>query len=297
VLNVGFDDPVTVEYGVIETPLHLFADPSSVTYTFTGISGPGSLLLHGSAIELHQVLTGEDFESLSFGPALVLGGVSLQFDVSDGQFTAPLNQWVSVERGVSTTYAGSGGSDLLDGGAGNDSIAAFAGNDAILGGTGNDYVNAGNGDDQIDGGQGSDVILGGVGNDVLHGGANSDRLVGGAGIDTLFGEAGNDVFVFNTPLSAANRDIIVDFSNAGGENDTFNLDNAFMPALGPGAQMLRHAFFREGPAARDADDHVIYNPANGALTYDANGDHPGGTTLIAVLINRPHITALDFVVI
>jgi Ca2+-binding RTX toxin-like protein len=297
VLNVGFDDPVTVEYGVTETALQLFADPYALTYTFTGISGPGSLLLHGSAIELNQVLTAEDFQSLTFGPALALGDVGLQFEVSDGQYTSVLNRWVSVEPGMSATYAGSGGSDLLDGGAGNDSIDAFAGNDTILGGTGNDYVNAGNGDDHVDGGQGSDVILGGIGNDVLHGGANSDRLVGGAGIDTLFGEAGNDVFVFNTPLSTANRDIIVDFSNAGGENDTFNLDNAFMPALGAGAQMLRHAFFREGPAARDADDHVIYNPANGALTYDANGDQPGGTTLIAVLINKPHITASDFVVI
>jgi hypothetical protein len=42
------------------------------------------------------------------------------------------------------------------------------------------------------------------------------------------------------------------------------------------------AFF-EGPAAHNADDRIIYNPSNGALSYDSNGSAPGGSSVIAIL--------------
>jgi len=49
-------------------------------------------------------------------------------------------------------------------------------------------------------------------NNVIIGNAKANVLTGGAGIDTETGGAGSDFFVFNAPLSAANRDIITDFS-------------------------------------------------------------------------------------
>ena len=60
---------------------------------------------------------------------------------------------------------------------------------------------------------------------------------------------------------------------------------------------LNAAFFRAGPAARDANDFVIYNKANGTLFYDMNGNAAGGVTLLATLTTKPALTFLDFVVI
>jgi len=38
---------------------------------------------------------------------------------------------------------------------------------------------------------------------------------------------------------------------------------------------LKPAFFHVGATAADADDHIIYNKATGALIYDANGNAAG----------------------
>jgi Ca2+-binding RTX toxin-like protein len=294
----GYDDPVVIELGVSETPLLLYADPLVATFTFKGFArGFGTLLLDGVELTVGQVITGGQFETLDFGPALVKGLANIEFEISDGVTTETHRQWIEVSPALDATYNGSGGDDFLDGGAGNDKIVGFAGDDVMLGGTGNDQVNGGGGDDRVQGGSGVDRMHGSAGADVLRGGGNADYLIGGAGIDVLFGEAGNDYFVFSAPVSNANRDVIADFSNTGGQNDTFFLENAFMAALGPGQRMLNPAFFWEGRAAHDADDHIIYNQANGALYFDSNGNQAGGAALLAVLTNKPDIAALDFVVI
>ncbi len=74
------------------------------------------------------------------------------------------------------------------------------------------------------------------------------------------------------------------------------ISNAVLPIPGkPGP--LKADYFFAGTAAHDADDRIIYNKANGFVTFDSNGDLPGGTTLLAVLMTRPMLTARDFVVI
>jgi Ca2+-binding RTX toxin-like protein len=159
-----------------------------------------------------------------------------------------------------------------------------------INGTGNNLNNG------ITGSAGANVLTGGVGNDTLRGLAGNDTLIGGVGIDTLTGGTQNDVFVFNAPLNVANRDVITDFANAAGNNDSIHLDNAVMAALGaPGA--LKANFFFAGAAAHDADDRVIYNKASGALSYDTNGNAAGGVTLLATLTTKPTLTAADFAVI
>ena len=70
-----------------------------------------------------------------------------------------------------------------------------------------------------------------------------------------------------------------------------------MPKLGAGVHALNPAFFRAGPAAHDANDYVVYNRANGYLSYDGNGNAAGGVTLLAVLANKPVLAANDFAVI
>jgi Ca2+-binding RTX toxin-like protein len=157
-----------------------------------------------------------------------------------------------------------------------------------LGGTGNNLANV------ITGNNFANTLSGGIGNDNLNGGVGNDKLIGGAGIDTLTGGLNNDIFVFNAPLSALNRDVITDFNHIA---DTFHLENAVMTALGAGVHALSATMFRAGAVALDASDHVIYNQATGYLSYDSNGNAAGGATLLAVLTNRPVLAANDFLVI
>ena len=146
---------------------------------------------------------------------------------------------------------------------------------------------------------GFDFLIGRGGNDTLRGYDGDDRLEGDAGIDTLSGGLGNDIFIFNAPLNGStNRDFITDFANLAGNNDRFELENSIFTKLGAGAaHALNPAFFRAGAAALDANDYVVYNRATGVLSYDVNGSVAGGTIAFAVLINKPVLTASDFVVI
>jgi serralysin len=131
---------------------------------------------------------------------------------------------------------------------------------------------------------------------VLNGGNGADRLMGQLGHDTMIGGLGNDAFEFNNTPIAANTDIIRDFADVAGNNDIIALDDiAFTTIGGPGP--LNPAFFRAGPVALDANDHVIYNQATGVLNYDTNGNAGGGVFQIATLTNRPVLTAADFVVV
>jgi hypothetical protein len=50
-------------------------------------------------------------------------------------------------------------------------------------------------------------------------------------------------------------------------------------------------------AAQDADDHIVYNLANGWLIYDVNGSAPGGATHFARLVSGLSISNTDFLVV
>ena len=168
-------------------------------------------------------------------------------------------------------------SDWFEGGGDNDSLVGNAGNDRLLGQDGNDTLN------------------GGLGNDFLDGGNGNDTLFGGAGKDTLTGGLNNDFFVFNTALNAAtNRDIITDYNAA---QDTFKLENAIFTKLGAGVHVLSSAFFRAGPKALDANDYIVYNKANGVLSYDNDGNGAHTAIAFAVLTNRPTLTFSEFQVV
>jgi Ca2+-binding RTX toxin-like protein len=227
-------------------------------------------------------------------------------------------------QGGNDTMIGGAGGDTLNGGLGNDvyvlengadgiadsggidtitstisrSIAGYATVDnltllnvaAALTGTGNNLANA------ISGNNFNNTLLGGIGNDVIRGWNGADVLTGGHGIDTLIGGAQSDFFVLNAPLNIANRDVITDYSNVAGNNDTFRLENAVMTQLGGAGALAANKFFA-GAAAHDADDRIVYNKASGAVYYDSNGNAAGGSTLLAVISNKPTLTSADFVVI
>jgi len=243
------------------------------------------------------------------------------------------NDRVWGEGGPDTLFGGAGndtltggpGVDTLNGGPGNDTYVLENGFDAIVDSGGVDTVtstvsrsiagyaavenltlvnlaaalngignNLGN---VITGNNFNNTLVGGYGNDALGGGIGNDVLVGGVGVDTLTGGPGNDFFVFNAPLSFANHDVITDFSNIPANNDTIRLENNVMTQLGATVGALAANRFFAGAAAHDADDRIVYNHANGALYYDANGNAAGGSTLLAVISNKPILTFHDFVVI
>jgi Ca2+-binding RTX toxin-like protein len=150
--------------------------------------------------------------------------------------------------------------------------------------------------DTIDGGAGNDNIWGLAGDDYIMGGAGNDAIYGGLGNDVLVGGAGNDFFVFNTPLGASNIDTIVDYDAV---RDTIRLDRAVFSGLTRTASgTIASMNFVNGTQALDANDRIIYNAANGALLYDADGNGGGAAVQFATL-QAPvgAITAADFFVI
>ena len=180
-------------------------------------------------------------------------------------------------------------------GVGNDlgnEINGNAGNNILFGLGGNDLINGGAGRDTIIGGTGNDVLNGGLGNDSISGGPGNDLINGGRGQDFLTGGAGNNSFVFDAPLGAANRDVVLDFSVA---DDTFLIDNAVFVGLAVGP--LAAAAFRIGAVAADATDRIIYNSGTGNLFFDVDGVGGAGQQLFANAGPGLALTASDFVVI
>ena len=120
----------------------------------------------------------------------------------------------------------------------------------------------------------------------------ADVIIGGLGKDTLTGGTGADTFGFFFALGATNVDRITDFSVP---QDTFKLDNSVFTALGVSSKLAAKMFYK-GAHAHDGDDHIIYNPATGALFYDSNGSAAAGEVKFATLAHHLAMTAADFLV-
>ncbi len=161
-------------------------------------------------------------------------------------------------------------------------------------GNGLDNVMTGNGLNNVLSGEGgNDTLYGGDGNDTLYGGNGNDLLDGGLGKDVMNGGAGNDSFIFSTVLNAAtNSDRITDFSSG---LDTIQLSNSVFTALGA-AGALNADFFYAGASANDADDHIIFNAATGALYYDSDGTGGTDQVLFATLAAGSTLASTDFIV-
>ena len=164
----------------------------------------------------------------------------------------------------------------------------------IIGNAGANTLAGGLGNDTLSGVNGNDTLNGSTGNDTLSGGNGNDKLIGGIGIDTLTGGANNDIFVFNAPRSAANRDVITDFNHVA---DTFHIENAMFSHLGAGVHALASSMLRLGTKALDGNDFLIYNKATGVLSYDHDANGAGAAITIATLTNKPALAANDFLVI
>jgi len=143
--------------------------------------------------------------------------------------------------------------------------AYFAGSAAITGAS-SGTLHGTAGGDTINGLGGADRLYGEAGSDVIYGGEGQDCLYGGLGLDVLTGGGSYDKFVFNTALKDG-IDRVTDFWHGA---DTIWLENSVFTALTSTGPLSSSAFY-SGSAAYDATDRIIYNPATGALTYDADG--------------------------
>lgn len=172
----------------------------------------------------------------------------------------------------------------------------LSGRDEITGSRFSDRIYGYAGDDVVSGRRGNDVLEGGRGRDTLNGGPGNDKLHGGPGRDTLDGDGGRDAFVFDTPLSSPNRDLISSFSPA---YDDIHLDDDIFRALStPAGTTLQAAEFRANASgtARDADDRIIYDTSSGALFYDTDGNGPRAAVQFATLTGAPDIDETDFLI-
>jgi len=105
------------------------------------------------------------------------------------------------------------------------------------------------------------------------------------------GNEGNDRFYFTTAPGSTNIDRITDFAHG---HDKLVLENGIFHGLSTASLA---AAFHPGTHAADADDHIIYNRATGALFFDVDGLGGHAQVEFAVLSNKPLLTAGDFAVI
>jgi Ca2+-binding RTX toxin-like protein len=211
---------------------------------------------------------------------------------------------------LANTLIGNAASNILDG---------LAGADTMKGGAGNDTYRVDNAGDVIveAGGQGTDLVqasvsftlaanverltLAGAANvaatgntlgNIIVGNNGANLIAGKGGSDSLTGGGGADAFLFDTVL-VANVDTVTDFNAVA---DTIRLDRDVFAALATG--ILGADAFVRGTKAADAEDRIIFNPANQNLYYDRDGTGAAGAVVFAHLNgNQAALSNVDFVVV
>jgi len=212
------------------------------------------------------------------------------------------------------------GDDYLDGGANYDQMDGGFGNDTFVVDHANDFVIERYGEgtdtvlssisytlmnDQIENltltGSGAidgtgtwldNVLTGNSAGNRLDGREGNDLIDGGQGADTLIGGLGSDIFAFSSAPGAGNVDSILDFE-AG--IDRIALDDSVFAGLVAGG--LPAEAFQVGSTAADSDDRILYDPATGALAFDADG--AGGAEAVTFAFVQPGLalTAGDFIIV
>ena len=216
---------------------------------------------------------------------------------------------------IAQTIVGNDGDNFIDGRGGADALTGRLGNDNyVVDNSGDTIVElAGQGNDRVwtsaSYALGTDVsietftttlhtgtaTIGLAGNGVAQtivGNDGNNTIDGLGGNDTLTGRAGNDIFAFDSALGPSNVDTITDYSVA---NDTIRLENAILTALAAGP--LPAGAFRNGAAAADGDDRIIYDSASGFLYYDADGLNGAAAKAFAKVTAGLALTEADFIVI
>ncbi|WP_052700636.1 FG-GAP-like repeat-containing protein [Methylocucumis oryzae] len=277
------------------------------TLTVTKATGAYSVVAKDAVIEALAAKAAANF-TVTVSDGLLISSQTL---------TLRINQSGTTETNGDDTLLGTTANNSFNALSGNDTINGNGGADTMRGGTGNDtYIVDNIGDKvietstlatEIDLVQSSvnhtlaanleNLTLTGVGNLTGSGNSLNNTLVGNNGNNLLIGLVGNDILTGGLGLdkfrlATLDRDRITDFNVA---DDVIQLDNAVFTQL-TATGVLSANNFKIG-AAKDADDHILYNSTTGVLTYDDNGNGAGGATQIAVLGAGLALTNADFNVI
>jgi Ca2+-binding RTX toxin-like protein len=257
-----------------------------------GLAGNDALYGYSGADTLDGG-TGVDFLDGGAGNDILIGGADNDvYIVNSGDTIVELTGGGSADRARATTNFTLANNVAVEIVETLDTEATTA--ISLAGNNLDNLVLGNNGENRLYGQGGTDTLYGYGGNDTLDGGAGNDTLYGGLGNDTLTGGGDSDVFVFNTtPNATTNRDTITDFNVP---QDTIHLENAIFTSL-VGAGVLSAGQFFIGASADDADCRIVYNAANGALIYDANGNAAGGSVQFATLAAGLTLTNADFFII
>jgi Ca2+-binding RTX toxin-like protein len=175
------------------------------------------------------------------------------------------------------TIKGYGGNDRIDASKIGPSLIHLD----LEGGDGRDTILGSKANDNIQGEDGRDILRGGLGNDTLHGGFGKDDMKGGAGEDN---------FLFGEELISVVPDRIRDFKH--GVDDIVLYEGTY-DQLGTSVGAEEVVI---GASATTAAHRLIYNPLNGKLFYDGDGDGDDAAVHIATLSKKLAIDEGDFTV-
>ena len=211
-----------------------------------------------------------------------------------------------IGNSAANTLRGGAGDDRLDGGRGADRLEGGRGDDLFIvdnkgdvvgeaAGQGTDTVQStvsyslpsnverltllGSGDLNGTGNGLANVLRGNAGDNVLSGGAGHDILLPGHGHDRLTGGRGADDFV----VTGASGDNLVITDLLSG-TDHLWLTTSAVPELNRG--LLDAANLRALGDAPNGDDFLVYDQANGILSYDATGNGGSLFTLASLGVGR-----------
>jgi hypothetical protein len=146
-------------------------------------------------------------------------------------------------------------------------------------------------DHVINGTSSGDSLKGTSGNDFIYGLGGDDRIFATGGTDTLTGGSGHDRFYFTAIDGGIDR--ITDFTH---DVDQIRLKGSVFTGIGSSGSKLDSGYFSADGIAHDGSDHVIYNPANGGLYYDADGNGSHAPVQFAHLEAGLHLSYSDFFV-
>jgi Ca2+-binding RTX toxin-like protein len=146
-----------------------------------------------------------------------------------------------------------------------------------------------------------DAGLTGTGNKLdnyLCGTDQDDTLNGKEGQDLLEGGLGNDVFVFDTKLSATtNVDLIDDFVSG---QDSIRLSKKIFLKISVGTlsddDLLITSLADDEMAYSESGERFIYDQATGNLYFDKDGEGSADAVLFATLTGQPELVASDIVI-
>jgi Ca2+-binding RTX toxin-like protein len=323
ILAANVENLVLLDGSNPDNPLNINGIGNALANTLTGNAGNNLLdgkagadtMRGGSGDDTYRVdHTGDTIvESAGSGEDAVEASVSftLANNVEDLTLTgiADIN---ATGNSLGNVLLGNSGDNILDGKAHGDFMAGGDGDDTYFVDHLGDEIaeGAGKGTDRVQA-SASHVLsnnvehltltgnsgIAGTGNalaNTITGNGGSNVIAGKGGHDTLRGNGGADFFLFDTPPSiAANLDTVADFSAAA---DTIRLDRSVFAALGLG-QLDADAFIKAAAAA-DAEDRIIFNAANGLLSYDRDGTGAAAAVAFARLSgNQSALSHTDFVVV